>query len=131
RVDSGVERGSEVTAHYDPMLAKVIAWAPTREEAARVLASGLGRTCVHGLVSNRKLLVRVLLHAEFIAGNTDTHSDERHETVELSRPFGTADEERRAALAAALAIQAANRRDDKVLGSLPSGWRNVPYLPQT
>ncbi len=130
RVDSGVERGSEVTAHYDPMLAKVIAWAPTREEAARVLASGLERTRIHGLVTNRNLLVRVLRHPDFIAGNTDTHFLERHDPVELSRPFGTTEVERRAALAAALAIQAANRRDAKVLGTLPSGWRNVPSQPQ-
>ena len=130
RVDSGVERGSEVTAHYDPMLAKVIAWAPTREEAARVLASGLERARIHGLVTNRNLLVRVLRHPDFIAGNTDTHFLERHDPVELSRPFGTTEEERRAALAAALAIQAANRRDAKVLGTLPSGWRNVPSQPQ-
>ena len=59
RLDSGVEDGSVVGVHYDPMLAKLIAWAPTRLEAARMLASALARTQVHGVVTNRDLLVRV------------------------------------------------------------------------
>ena len=41
RLDSGFETGSEVSTHYDAMLAKVIAWAPTREQAARMLAHAL------------------------------------------------------------------------------------------
>ena len=62
RLDSGVTDGSVVGMHHDPMLAKLIAWAPTRQEAARMLASALARTQLHGVVSNRDLLVRVLRH---------------------------------------------------------------------
>ena len=58
RVDSGFVDGDEVSTHYDPMLAKVIAWAPTRAEALRRLAGALARAQVHGLITNRDLLVR-------------------------------------------------------------------------
>jgi len=78
RLDSGVEDGSEVSVHYDPMLAKVIAWAPTRAEAAAKLANTLARAHLHGPHTIRDLLVRILRHPEFIAGATDTHFLQRH-----------------------------------------------------
>ena len=72
RVDSGFGDAGEVSPFYDPMLAKLIAHAPTRTEAARQLATALQATQIHGLQTNRELLVRVLRHDEFIAGRTDT-----------------------------------------------------------
>ena len=57
RVDSGFETGSEVSTHYDAMLAKVIAWAPSRREAARMLAARSAGARLHGVVTNRDLLV--------------------------------------------------------------------------
>ncbi|MEU4443495.1 biotin carboxylase N-terminal domain-containing protein [Actinosynnema sp. NPDC050801] len=119
RVDSGVEDGSEVGVHYDPMLAKVIAWAPTRSAAIRKLAAALARAEVHGLVTNRDLLVRTLRHPEFAAGNTHTAFLDRHD---LTTPEPV--DVRPAALAAALAL--AERRRT----TLPLGWRNLPSQPQ-
>ena len=72
RVDSGFETGSEVSTHYDAMLAKVIAHAPTREQAARRLAGALSRARIHGLVTNRDLLVRILRDEAFLAGEVST-----------------------------------------------------------
>ncbi len=60
RVDAGIEDGSRVSVHYDPMVAKVIAHAPTREAAAASLASALRRAHIHGSTTNRALLVRIL-----------------------------------------------------------------------
>ena len=60
RLDAGFETGSEVSTHYDAMLAKVVSWAPTREQAARRLAAALARARIHGVVTNRDLLVDVL-----------------------------------------------------------------------
>ena len=68
RVDSGFETGSVVSTHYDAMLAKVIAHAPTREQAARKLAGVLSRARIHGLVTNRDLLVGILRDEGFLAG---------------------------------------------------------------
>jgi propionyl-CoA carboxylase alpha chain len=128
RLDSGVEDGSVVTVHYDPMLAKVIAWAPTRAEATRLLAAALARAEIHGPVTNRDLLTRVLRSEEFLDGGTDTAFLDRHPEV-----FGSlvdTDEERDlAGLAAALAGATARRRAAP-WGALPGGWRNVPSTPQ-
>ncbi len=126
RVDTGVGDGSEVSPHYDPMLAKVIAYAPTRAEAARRLAAGLAAAKLHGVTTNRDLLVRILRHDEFLAGDIDTGFLERHDPAQLGSPLAGADTERLHAVAAALAAQARRRRATPVLGAMPSGWRNNP-----
>ncbi|MGB3437847.1 MAG: biotin carboxylase N-terminal domain-containing protein [Actinophytocola sp.] len=130
RLDSGVEAGTVVSPHYDPMLAKVISVAPTRDVAARALAAALTRSKVHGFTTNRDLLVNVLTHPAFLAGETDTAFFERHGLDALSTPLATEPAIRLSALAAALADAAANRAGAKVLGGLPSGWRNVVSVPQ-
>ncbi|MGA7271175.1 MAG: biotin carboxylase N-terminal domain-containing protein [Acidimicrobiia bacterium] len=130
RVDSGVEDGSVISVHYDPMLAKVVAWAPTRSEAAALLARGLERAQIHGSVTNRDLLVRILRHPEYVAGDIDTHFLSRHDPAELGAPLPTDDQEKRAAVAAALAGQVRRRSQARVLGTIPSGWRNVPSQMQ-
>jgi propionyl-CoA carboxylase alpha chain len=130
RVEAGVEAGSEVSHHYDPMIAKVVAWAETREEAAQLLAAALTRAHIHGLTTNRELLVRVLRHPEFLAGRIDTHFLERHSPSELSRPLPDVEETRLAAVAAALAAQEERRRRAGAQASIPSGWRNSPSQMQ-
>ncbi|MEU9828329.1 acetyl/propionyl/methylcrotonyl-CoA carboxylase subunit alpha [Micromonospora chersina] len=128
RLDSGVVDGSAVSVHYDSMLAKLVAWAPTRAEAARALAGALARAELHGVATNRDLLVRVLRSREFGAAEADTSFLERHE--EVFAPLLAADQLPLAALAAALAAAAGRRAAAPVLGGLPSGWRNVPAFPQ-
>jgi propionyl-CoA carboxylase alpha chain len=125
RLDSGFESGSVVGVHYDPMLAKVITWAPTRAEAARRLAKALAATKIHGVVTNRDLLVNTLRHEAFLAGETDTAFFDRHGLDTLAAPLATVDTERLSALAAALAGAATNRAGARTQGRLPSGWRNV------
>ncbi|MFB9683685.1 acetyl/propionyl/methylcrotonyl-CoA carboxylase subunit alpha [Amycolatopsis plumensis] len=125
RLDSGFETGSVVGVHYDPMLAKVITWAPTRAEAARRLAKALAATKIHGVVTNRDLLVNILRHEAFLAGETDTAFFDRHGLDTLAAPLATEDTERLSALAAALADAAANRASATTQSRLPSGWRNV------
>lgn len=131
RLDSGIEDGSTVGIHYDPMLAKVIAWAPDRADAARRLARALASMSLHGLVTNRDLLVRVLRHEAFVSGHTDTAFFDRHGLDELARPIADGDARSLSALAAALADAAANRASATVLGGLPSGWRNIVSQPQS
>jgi acetyl/propionyl-CoA carboxylase alpha subunit len=131
RVDSGVESGSDVSVHYDPMLAKVIAHAPTRHEAARALAGALERARIHGVTTNRDLLVRILRHPEFLAGDFDTGFLERHDPAVLGAPLADTATRRVHAVAAALAGQAERRRHAPVLREMPSGWRNNPSDPQT
>ncbi|SEC40533.1 propionyl-CoA carboxylase alpha chain [Amycolatopsis tolypomycina] len=125
RLDSGFETGSVVGVHYDPMLAKVITWAPTRAEAARRLAKALAAAKIHGVVTNRDLLVNILRHEAFLAGETDTAFFDRHGLDTLAAPLATPDTERLSALAAALSDAAGNRARATTQGRLPSGWRNV------
>ncbi|NLE78385.1 MAG: acetyl/propionyl-CoA carboxylase subunit alpha [Rhodococcus sp.] len=130
RLDSGVVDGSVVGVHYDPMLAKVISFAPDRTQAAKLLAATLARTELHGLVTNRDLLVNVLRHPAFLAGDTDTAFFDTHGLESLSEPLASPDSEALSALAAALADSAANRAGARAGGGLPSGWRNMPSQPQ-
>ena len=72
RLDSGVEPGTVVSAHYDAMLAKVIAWAPSRDAAARRLSAGLAGARIAGPATNRDLLISVLRNPAFLDGGADT-----------------------------------------------------------
>ncbi|MET7298346.1 biotin carboxylase N-terminal domain-containing protein [Embleya sp. NPDC005575] len=128
RVDTGVTDGSRIGPHYDALLAKVIAYAPTRDEACRRLAHALSRARLHGVRTNRDLLVGILRSPEFMAGDADTGFLDRHPAAELcvGDPAAPAIH----AAAAALAGQAERRAAARVLGGIPSGWRNVRSADQ-
>ncbi|MEN3220044.1 biotin carboxylase N-terminal domain-containing protein [Mycolicibacterium porcinum] len=125
RVDTGIEDGSVVSIFYDPMLAKVISYAPTRRQAATVLADALARTRIHGLRTNRDLLVNVLRHPAFLDGATDTAFFDTHGLDALASPLADAGAVTVSAIAAALADAAHNRSTARVFGAAPSGWRNL------
>jgi propionyl-CoA carboxylase alpha chain len=128
RVDAGVADGTVVGVHYDPLLAKAIAHAPTREEAAGRLAAVLAAGRLHGVVTNRDLLVGVLRSEAFLAGETDTSFLDRHAPAELAAAGGSGDPAttRLHAAAAALAAQAQRRAAATAYATIPSGWRNNP-----
>jgi propionyl-CoA carboxylase alpha chain len=125
RLDSGIVDGSVVSIHYDPMLAKVISYAPTRRQAAAVLADALTRSRIHGVRTNRDLLVNVLRHQAFLDGATDTAFFTTHGLAGLAAPLTDADDIRLSAIAAALADAVHNRSTASVFGTIPSGWRNL------
>ena len=130
RLDSGVVDGSVVSIHYDPMLAKIISYAPTRLRAAQVLVDALARTRLHGVVTNRDLLVNVLRHPAFLAGDTDTAFFETHGLTQLASPLVGQHAVRLSAVAAALAAAEHNRSTATVLAGMPSGFRNVASADQ-
>lgn len=130
RVDTGVDSGSSISQYYDPMLAKVIAWAPSRSEAVRKLSAVLAQSRIHGLTTNRDLLVGILRHPEFAAGRTDTGFLTRHSPVELGRPLAGPEVEQWHAVAAALARVSQKRAEATVQRTLPLGWRNNPSQMQ-
>jgi propionyl-CoA carboxylase alpha chain len=129
RVDSGFETGSEVSTHYDAMLAKVISWAPTREAALRKLAVTLRRARLHGLTTNRDLLVAILGDERFVAGEVSTHFLSGDGVV--SRLASLAPRpSRAAAVAAAVALAERAGAARTVQQRIPVGWRNVVSQPQ-
>jgi acetyl-CoA carboxylase biotin carboxylase subunit len=130
RVDSGVETGSEVSIHYDPMLAKIITSGESRPLALQRMRSALRSLSVQGVTTNREFLLRVLDHPAFIAGDIDTHFIEKHLQEELGDGPSEADEQR-AAIAAALASQQLHDRERVLVPGVPSGWRNNYHSPQS
>ncbi len=123
RWDSGVVEGSEISVHFDPMLAKVIAHAETRREAALRLALALEKLHLGGVVTNRDFLVATLRTPEFLAGDTTTDFIDR---VKPAHSLVLSDDALdRLAATAALFVQAQNRASAPLLGSIPSGWRNA------
>ncbi|WP_411575899.1 acetyl/propionyl/methylcrotonyl-CoA carboxylase subunit alpha [Streptomyces mutabilis] len=118
RLDTGYTDGDDIGVHYDPMIAKAVAHAPTRAEAVRRLAGALERAAVHGPVTNRDLLVRSLRHEEFTSARMGTGFYDRH-LADLTSPAP----DPLAPLAAALADAHGRSR-------FGGGWRNVPSQPQ-
>jgi acetyl/propionyl-CoA carboxylase alpha subunit len=125
RVDTGIETGSTVSPFYDSMVAKVIAHGVTREEARRRLVAWLAGAVLHGPVTNRDQLLRILEHPAFVDGHLHTGFLDEFPCTDPIRGDVTM-----AAAAAALAEQAANRQAARVLGAIPSGWRNNPAVDQ-
>ncbi|AXQ31098.1 acetyl/propionyl/methylcrotonyl-CoA carboxylase subunit alpha [Solimonas sp. K1W22B-7] len=78
RIDHGMRSGSVISPHYDPMVAKVIAWGRTREDAARLLASGVQDTVLLGVNNNKQFLCNLLRHPVFVAGDTSTAFIDTH-----------------------------------------------------
>jgi propionyl-CoA carboxylase alpha chain len=118
RLDTGHTDGDTIGIHYDPMLAKAVAHAPTRAQALRKLVGALERAAIHGPVTNRDLLVRSLRHREFTDARMDTGFYDRH-LAELTEPAP----DPYVPLAAALADAQGRSRF--------GGWRNLTSQPQT
>ncbi|MDT5135203.1 MAG: propionyl-CoA carboxylase alpha chain [Mycobacterium sp.] len=125
RLDSGIADESVISVHYDPMLAKVISYAPSRRQAASLLADALARARIHGVRTNRDLLVNVLRHPAFLAGDTDTAFFDTHQLSALSAPLADVNALRYSALAAALSDAAHNHATATAFRNVPSGWRNL------
>ncbi|MFT5575769.1 MAG: geranyl-CoA carboxylase alpha subunit, partial [Bermanella sp.] len=78
RIDHGIREGQVVSPHYDPMLAKVIAWGENRNEALRRLASAVQDSTLLGLNNNKFFLQNILRHPVFVAGEATTAFIEEH-----------------------------------------------------
>ncbi|GGZ17824.1 acety-l/propionyl-CoA carboxylase subunit alpha [Streptomyces nitrosporeus] len=128
RLDTGYTGGDTVPVHYDPMLAKVVAHAPTRAEAVRLLSRALRRARIHGPATNRELLVRSLAHPDFTGARPDTGFYDRH-LAALTAPAPDDGPARRLAATAAALGRAATR---PATGPARFGaWRNLASGPQT
>ncbi len=130
RIDSGVRSGDKVTVHYDPMIAKIIAWGADRDTALRRLRRALARTEVAGVVTNVGFLQAILGHTRFAAGVVDTAF------VDQQRSALVPDEAElpESALAAAALAEMSWRREDTAAAAagsrdphspwqLTNGWR--------
>ena len=127
RVDAGYESGSTVSTFYDAMLAKVVCHAQTREAAARKLADTLARARIHGVVTNRDLLVAGAAVGGVLAGEVSTAFLRRASWSRTRRASAPSRDHGVEPRAIALAEQAGAERT--VQQGVPVGWRNVPSQP--
>ena len=127
RWDVGIESGSNITANFDPMLAKIISFGETRTEAANKLALAIENSHFGGMQTNRDYLVSILRSKEYLNGDTTTDFVER---VNLKSEIDLTKEEIvRFAKVGAMWVQGKNRDEAMVLKNLQSGWNNgrLPY----
>ncbi|MGY2877094.1 propionyl-CoA carboxylase alpha chain [Marmoricola sp. URHA0025 HA25] len=124
RLDSGFVSGNEVGTHYDAMLAKVIVWGPSREAAFRTLAGVLARSRIHGPVTNRDLLVRLLRDDSVLSGEVATDFLESYDLAGPERSDHGLCE------AAAIALAERDGANRRVQQGIPVAWRNVVSQPQ-
>ena len=122
RWDSGVEEGSVIGTDFDPMLSKVISWAPNRIDAANKLARGLEKAHMGGVVTNRQFLISCLRNESFLSGNTTTDFIER-EALETKKNLSV-NELHQTSTAIALWLAQQNRVSDPVTGFMPANWTN-------
>ena len=124
RVDSGLHLGQEITAAFDPLLAKVVAQGPDRQAAIDRALGALHDTVVLGVGTNAAYLAAILAHPAFARGETDTGFLDRHQEELLSAPPAAAVAK---ALAAAHLADRQTRLIDAALPSLHAAmgaWRN-------
>ncbi len=122
RWDSGVEEGSVIGTDFDPMLSKVISWAPNRIDAANKLARGLEKVHMGGVVTNRQFLISCLRNESFLNGNSTTDFVER-EALETKKNLSV-NELHQTSTAIALWLAQKNRVSDPVTGFMPGNWSN-------
>ena len=122
RWDSGVHKDSVIGTNFDPMLAKVISYGETREDAARVLAKSLEDSHIGGVITNKDFLIATLRSDEFLKGNTTTDFIERVKPPRVNNL--TNDELNFALTAAAMWKQMRNRISSDIAPYIPSGWTN-------
>ena len=124
RIDAGYREGDAVSTHYDAMLAKVIAWAPTRDAAIERLNRGLEETDVRGIVTNIPFLSALLTHPNVRANAIDTGFIERELKKLAPPPAAPGDLELCAAVAAILGEEQKAARTEA-----HSPWRTAGWMP--
>ena len=122
RWDSGISIGSNIGTNFDPMLAKIISYADTRNDAILKLIRTLESAHIGGVITNREFLIECLKAKEFFDGNTTT--DFINQVQPNKKRKLTPAEIEHAASIAALWVQRNNRIKTGIAGFMPSGWTN-------
>ncbi|WP_246371862.1 ATP-binding protein [Nocardioides pelophilus] len=130
RLDSGVGSSDEIGTFYDAMIAKVIVWAPTRDQALRQLAGALARAEIHGLRTNRDLLVNLLRDPVVVDARMDTTWLDGADLSVLGAAPGGEQTVPLSGFAAAIALAERARLSARVQSRIPAGYRNVVAQPQ-
>ncbi|MEN9760553.1 MAG: acetyl/propionyl-CoA carboxylase, alpha subunit protein [Pseudomonadota bacterium] len=120
RIDAGVVQGDAITPHYDPMIAKLITWAPDRDQARARLAAALHQVEVVGLATNAAFLARLMHSPRFAAAELDTGLIEHDREFLLASPAACGLTECTLAAAACLLAE----RESAEQAGAANGWRD-------
>ena len=121
RFDSGVATGSEVTVHYDPMLAKLVTWGRDRDEAVQRMHAALRRTVVLGVTTNLARLQAIVDHPAFRAGALHTGFIEEN----LAGPTAPAGPPPEAVAAAHAALRLNGKAPGSCEAAAPDPWETL------
>jgi 3-methylcrotonyl-CoA carboxylase alpha subunit len=127
-VDPGIESGGEVSPHYDPMVAKLVAWADTREQSLATLARALDQTSVLGLTTNKGFLAKLLRQPDVVKGALSTQLIAEKLPALVDAPDEARD--RLGAVAATLFAFEVRRERDDFLPQVTTGFRNNRFRDQ-
>ena len=129
RIESAIESGSEISAFYDPMIAKIIVWDRNRPAVMRKMEYVLKNLVCLGITTNQSFLLHLLQNRAFQLGQYDTHFIKNK--VDLNS-FNSNDKEKEALAAIAVCLFNWKKREDQrtLLSAIPSGWRNSFYTYQ-
>jgi acyl-CoA carboxylase subunit alpha len=118
RIESGIEAGSEIGIHYDPLLAKIIAHGADRERALRRLVQALESTAALGIRTNRQFLLQILAGETFRRGEV---------TTSYLPAFAAPPEDAAYPIALALYLDELAPARRPLLPGVPAGYRNNPF----
>ena len=130
REDRGVEEGGEISVYYDPMISKLVAWAPTRREALSRMDRALQEYEILGVKTNIPLCLAIIRHSEFQAGNFTTHFLRDNHLAGTLRPLS--DTERKAVALSCAFLEEEAERIMALTAEVPtdgfSGWKSKRIL---
>ncbi|MCB9032962.1 MAG: acetyl-CoA carboxylase biotin carboxylase subunit [Chitinophagales bacterium] len=128
RYDTGIEKGSEISTFYDPMIAKIIAKGKDRATAIQRLHLALQETVISGFTTNKNFLIALLENEDFKAGNFDTHFlDKIFQYKGEAYNQYTLDN----LTCALIHFRFAQRQQERILAKgVPAAWRNNLYQAQ-
>lgn len=124
RFDTGVTSGSEISVHYDPMIAKFVSFGPTRRVAIQRMIQSLNRTMIAGVVNNQRFLVDVLEDDVFASGNYDTGFLGQYFPEERRKKTLTREQHNEVATVATLWEWVQRKESRSVLTHIPPGFTN-------
>ncbi|MFZ4715143.1 MAG: acetyl-CoA carboxylase biotin carboxylase subunit [Bacteriovoracaceae bacterium] len=127
RLDTGFAPNTDVTVNYDPMLAKLIVWSETRDEAIEKMIKALDEITYKGLKTNRDYLKRILAHSEFKKGNTFTNFVKIHEKALAPKIFNSEDKAKLLAVYSLLENGYATATNEGTTQSYDV-WKNSPQF---
>ncbi len=129
RIETAIKSGSQISIHYDPMIAKIIVWDKNRSTAHRKMAYTLKHLKCLGLTTNQDFLLHLFEQSDIQNGDYDTHYIENHfDAVSFNQK--SAKQIELAAIASTLLDWYERNQKRSLLRSMPSGWRSSKYMPQ-